>query len=248
MMVSDIFNLGVPGPGGDDGHGNGGRGSDRGHQGDLRSFRSLIRIRILGGLHLPFTGDGSLAGADCSIFSQQPEQSSPSAPTTNFGAPAGVSVADPSTVSIPSIGACSDLIPLGTHHDGSMQVPSVHTPGQAGWYDHGVRPGEMGPAVVVGHCDGAGQLGVFHLLRDISIGDDVYIGRSDGSTLTFRVAEIEQMPKGSNVGTRRLNEAKLSKVFGDVDRPALRVITCGGRFVGGELGYADNIVVFADLI
>lgn len=113
---------------------------------------------------------------------------------TNFAATAGVGIADPTSVSIPKIGAGSTLIPLGTNPDGSMQVPSVRTPGQAGWYAHGVKPGEVGPAVVVGHCDGDGQFSVFHLLRDIAIGDDVHIGGSDGSTLTFRVAEIEQMP------------------------------------------------------
>jgi hypothetical protein len=37
-------------------------------------------------------------------------------------------------------------------------------------------------------------------------------------------------------------------VYGDFTRPGLRLITCGGRWVGGELGYADNVVVFASLV
>jgi hypothetical protein len=38
------------------------------------------------------------------------------------------------------------------------------------------------------------------------------------------------------------------EVYGDFSRPGLRVITCGGAWVGGEEGYADNIVVFASLV
>jgi hypothetical protein len=37
------------------------------------------------------------------------------------------------------------------------------------------------------------------------------------------------------------------RVYGDFSRPALRLITCGGPWVGGSRGYADNIVVFASL-
>jgi hypothetical protein len=37
-------------------------------------------------------------------------------------------------------------------------------------------------------------------------------------------------------------------VYGDFTRPGLRLITCGGQWVGGELGYADNVIVFASLV
>ena len=35
---------------------------------------------------------------------------------------------------------------------------------------------------------------------------------------------------------------------GYVARPGLRLITCGGRWLGDGIGYADNIVVFASLV
>ena len=34
-------------------------------------------------------------------------------------------------------------------------------------------------------------------------------------------------------------------VYGDVDRPELRLITCGGPRTGD--GYLDNVIVFAEL-
>jgi hypothetical protein len=38
------------------------------------------------------------------------------------------------------------------------------------------------------------------------------------------------------------------RVYGDFTRPGLRLITCGGRWVGGATGYAYNVIVFASLV
>jgi len=38
-----------------------------------------------------------------------------------------------------------------------------------------------------------------------------------------------------------------NKVYGDLDHPGLRVITCGGSFDHAARSYVDNIVVYADL-
>jgi len=43
-------------------------------------------------------------------------------------------------------------------------VPPVSQPLQAGWYKVRRRPGEVGKAVILGHVDGGGQLGVFNKL------------------------------------------------------------------------------------
>ena len=48
----------------------------------------------------------------------------------------------------------------------------------------------------------------------------------------------------------RFNKEQLpvEQVYGDFSRPTLRLITCGGRWVGGDTGYTDNVVVFASLV
>ena len=38
------------------------------------------------------------------------------------------------------------------------------------------------------------------------------------------------------------------KVFAATDRSRLVLVTCGGAWVGGDVGYADNVIVFATLI
>ena len=37
-------------------------------------------------------------------------------------------------------------------------------------------------------------------------------------------------------------------VYGELDHPGLRLITCGGAFDPGERSHTDDIVVFADLV
>lgn len=109
----------------------------------------------------------------------------------------------------------------------------------AGWYKGAPTPGELGPAIIVGHVDWAGDLGVFYNLRNLEPGDHITITRMDGSTAEFQVAQVEQFSK---------NEFPTNAVYGDIDHPGLRLITCGGSFDRAARSYVDNIVVFADLV
>ncbi len=65
----------------------------------------------------------------------------------------------PTTVSVPSIGATSSLMDLGQNSDGSLEVPPLSNPAQAGWYDKSPTPGSIGPAVILGHINGDGKPG-----------------------------------------------------------------------------------------
>jgi len=47
------------------------------------------------------------------------------------------------------------------------------------------------------------------------------------------------------VDTVAKNQFPTQKVYGNVDRPELRLITCGGPKTGD--GYLDNVVVYASL-
>ena len=49
---------------------------------------------------------------------------------------------------------------------------------QAGWYSLGPTPGEVGPAVVLGHVDGYRNPGIFYRLHELVPGDDVEILRA----------------------------------------------------------------------
>lgn len=162
-------------------------------------------------------------------------------------APAPVLVAAepaPTSISIPAIDAASTLIGLGRTPDGRAEVPPVTEPAQASWYQPGVRPGATGPAVILGHVSGRppGAVrsvpGVFAHLDQLTPGDDILIGRADGTTAVFQVTEVQTHPKTA---------FPVDAVWGDTTTPALRLITCGGVFDEAARSFDSNVIVFAAL-
>jgi hypothetical protein len=148
---------------------------------------------------------------------------------------------EPVSIDIPKLGASSTLEPLGLNPDRSPAVPDVHTPHQAGYYAvSGVKPGQPGPPlVVIAHVDGAGQTGLFFNLKTLQPGDTASVKLTNGKTLTFRVTRVESDSKTAFPG---------QQVFGPVDHPTLRLVTCGGVFDKMAHSYKSNIVAYADLV
>jgi LPXTG-site transpeptidase (sortase) family protein len=109
----------------------------------------------------------------------------------------------------------------------------------AGWYTESPTPGERGPAVLAAHVDWKHEKGVFYDLRKLKPGDEVTVDRRDGTRAIFRVSRVAQYPK---------DKFPTDEVYGDVEGPQLRLITCGGDFNQDAKSYRDNIVVYADLM
>ncbi|WP_435207186.1 class F sortase [Micromonospora sp. bgisy143] len=145
----------------------------------------------------------------------------------------------PTALAIDTIDLRAPLHDVGIAPDGTIAVPDVARAQEAGWYDQGPTPGQYGPAVVVGHVDTTTGPAVFHRLRELRSGDEVDITRADGRVAVFEVDSVERFDK---------ERLPVDEVYGDFSRPSLRLITCGGRWVGGETGYSDNLVVFASLV
>ncbi|WP_433283005.1 class F sortase [Micromonospora sp. CA-244673] len=145
----------------------------------------------------------------------------------------------PTDLTIGKIDLRAPVHRVGIAPDGSIAVPDVGQAGEAGWYEQGPTPGQYGPAVIVGHVDTTTGPAVFHDLKNLDDGDRIEVTRQDRSVAVFEVTSIERY------GKERL---PVREVYGDFSRPNLRLITCGGRWVGGETGYADNLVVYASLV
>jgi LPXTG-site transpeptidase (sortase) family protein len=154
--------------------------------------------------------------------------------STTQSAPAVI--ATPAEISIPRIDARSSLVELGLNADQTVQVPPVETPLQAGWFTGAPKPGEPGPAVVLGHVNGGGQAGIFSRLHELTAGDEILIRRADNTTARFTVTRVDQVPK-TNFPTE--------EVYGDTEGPELRLITCGGTFDPNADSYRDNVIVYA---
>ncbi|PWI42615.1 class F sortase [Streptomyces sp. ICBB 8177] len=143
----------------------------------------------------------------------------------------------PVRVRIPSAGVdTGPLLGLGLASDGTVQVPTVAQAADIGWYTGGVTPGQTGPAVLIGHFDTIDGPAVMRDVSHIHVGDPITVTRADGSVLTFTVQRLQEVSK---------SDFPTQAVYGNTDRPELRLITCGGPIVGGH--HPDNIIIYADL-
>lgn len=143
----------------------------------------------------------------------------------------------PQRLRIPSLGVDAPVGPVGQADDGTVEVPSRWE--DVGWYEQGVRPGEAGPAVLLGHVDSKAGPAVFVRLPEVALGAVVEVVGEGGATSRFAVDRVESHPK-----TRFPTES----VYLPSLRPELRLVTCGGAFDRSTGHYVDNIVVYASLV
>ncbi|SCF27849.1 Sortase family protein [Micromonospora viridifaciens] len=144
----------------------------------------------------------------------------------------------PVSLSLPAIGVTAPIIPVGQAKDGSVDVPPLSQHDQTGWYDRGPVPGEPGRAIIVGHVDTKSGPAVFYRLRELKPGDRIEVTRADQRVVTFTVDAVEYFDKA---------HLPADRVYGNDGPPGLRLITCGGEWVGGRTGYEDNVIAFASL-
>jgi hypothetical protein len=153
------------------------------------------------------------------------------------GPVAGLVRSVPVELRIPRLGLATGLMSLSLNPDGTIEVPPLSRASSAGWYRGFASPGEAGTAVILGHVDSA-RYGpaVFFRLGTLQRGDLVSVRRADGVTAKFTVDAVGRYPKSA---------FPTGLVYGRSAYPALRLITCGGRFDQSERSYQDNVVVFA---
>ena len=145
---------------------------------------------------------------------------------------------NPVSLQIPKINVDTEFeAPLGLFPDGEIEVPDSYT--AVGWYENSPTPGELGPAIILGHVDSIAGPAVFYSLGQLEVGDDIYVGRKDGSVAHFQVTLLERYEQV---------EFPVEKVYGDIDHAGLRLITCSGIFSRGSQRYSHNLVVYAKLV
>ena len=144
-------------------------------------------------------------------------------------------VAEPVRLHIPALGIDAPLTHLGVAPDRSIEVPTdFATPG---WFDGGPRPGQPGPAVILGHVDSKAGPAVFYRLARLPVGAEVLVDRADGSTINFRVRGTQHVAKTA---------FPTDLVYAPTLEPSLRLVTCGGLFDHSRSSYLDNVIVYAD--
>ncbi len=205
-----------------------------------RGWLLVLVVAVLGMLVSLALATGLIGGSDeaparrtGAAGSATPAPVSP-APSAAPAAAVGMSRSVPVRLRIPAIGVDSTLMHLGLTSKGALETPPGAFP--AGWFTGGPTPGQLGPAIIVGHVRYVTP-GVFARLTDLRPGDAIAVRRRDGSTARFRVTRLAHFAK-SAFPTKR--------VYGNIDHAGLRLITCGGLDARTNV-FEENVVVFADL-
>ena len=93
--------------------------------------------------------------------------------------------------------------------------------------------------MLAGHVTWDQQPVVFYRLGELRQGDRIEVARKDGRTAVFEVTRLGEFPKTS---------FPTKAVYGQVDRPSLRLITCGGTYDEETNSYQANVIVWAALV
>jgi sortase family protein len=209
----------------------------------------VIRQNTVSGLPEPYSDDYAIAdhqgGLDRQLLSghaavagsttppaarsRQPVASTSSTnPTTRPTGPL------PNTIQLPA-GGTAYLVHGQVAADGSLPVPAGVS--QAIWWGAAINAA-IGATVVAGHVNWAGRTGPFAELWHDQVGQVVSVAGTDGTVLRFRVTQLltlskEELPQ------------QAPTLFSPSGPHRIVLATCGGEWVGGQLGYNDNRVVIA---
>jgi hypothetical protein len=149
---------------------------------------------------------------------------------------AGLPRSIPTAISIPAIGVRSGLEHLGQNPDHSIEVP--HGFQTAGWFTDSVTPGQIGPMVILGHVDSHDGPGIFYRLGDLRPGDVVTVPRADRRSVDYRITGVREYAKDA---------FPTLDVYANAPVPAIRLITCGGRFDSATGHYESNVIAYGQV-
>jgi LPXTG-site transpeptidase (sortase) family protein len=152
---------------------------------------------------------------------------------TGISSSAAKESGDPVSLSIASLGISTTIKPLGLETDGSLSVPIDSK--YAGWFTGAPKPGEIGPAIIVAHVDWKGSKGPFYTLKKIKKGALISVKVVGKPDIRFQVTSISYVKK---------NQFPTNVVYGNIDFPGLRLITCE-TFDSKSKAYVDNLIVYA---
>lgn len=171
-----------------------------------------------------------------------PSSTGPSAPPASRAAPpagAGVPQATqgtqlPNTIRLPR-GGTAYLVHVEVASDGSLPIPSGVD--QAVWWGTGLNAA-AGATVFAGHVNWAGVTGPFAELWQDQVGAVISVRDNAGNQLRYKVTQVMTLDKSQL-------PQQAPALFSPTGPQRIVVATCGGEWVGGSLGYADNRVLVA---
>lgn len=141
----------------------------------------------------------------------------------------------PGTVRLPE-GGTATLVRREVAPDGTLPVPDGVR--DATWWGAGLEASK-GATVLAGHVNWKGTTGPFAELWRSDKGQKVTVKDATGKTYTYRITEVLTVHKNQL-------PQRAETLFAQSGNHRLVLVTCGGEWVGGRLGYDDNRIVVAE--
>ncbi|SEG79067.1 Sortase family protein [Saccharopolyspora kobensis] len=140
----------------------------------------------------------------------------------------------PGTVRLPQ-GGTAELVRKEIDRSGTLPVPDGVD--EATWWGAGLDA-PKGATVLAGHVNWKGAIGPFEELWEARTGQPVTVVDDAGKEWRYQVSEVVTVHKDDL-------PARARDLFGQGGEHRLVLVTCGGRYVGGDLGYDENRIVIA---
>ncbi len=143
----------------------------------------------------------------------------------------------PARLKIPRLGIEAKIEQVGLDKQGRPDVPRDYS--NAAWLKVSSKPGEIGNAVIDGHLDSPTAPAIFFNLKDLKVGERVYVLDAAGQQRVFEVVETAVYP---------YDQAPLDRIFGDSTEARLNLITCTGAFNYSTENYDRRFVAYTRLV
>lgn len=137
---------------------------------------------------------------------------------------------------IPVLNIDANVQEVGITEKGNIATPRNFS--SVGWYKYGILPGKNGTAVIDGHVDnGLAFPAVFSNLKNIKIGDNIYVETKENEMLNFVVENIDVYDYDSST----------KDIIKNSDIPHLVLITCTGNWIPNLRTHDKRLVVTTTL-
>lgn len=140
----------------------------------------------------------------------------------------------PTELAVPKLSLKAPITKVGVTKEGNMDVPPSES--MLGWYEGGVFPGNVGPAVLAGHTGRPEQPSVFRQLDQLHTKDTITIKDTTGTEASFEITEITSYTPES---------APRERIFGPTTNRQLVIITCSGTWLPHQNTYSHRLVLYA---
>ncbi|MER7443802.1 class F sortase [Micromonospora avicenniae] len=164
--------------------------------------------------------------------------------TTEAAAGKGIATADnrpgePSHLAGPVVrlpqGGTARLVRRDVGPDGTLPVPD--SVGEAAWWGVSMDA-RSGAVVLAGHVDWQSASGPFAELWRAEPGESLDVVDEHGQTRRYRIGEVHTLSKDDL-------PQRAPTLFGEEGPHRVVLVTCGGRWLGGKIGYEFNRIVTA---